>query len=239
MHDLYHENKSVSRGIVIQSARYLPETAQSKADGGAVHLGSLFDLASANECSVAARRNQTLIYEGDRSDIAYLVESGMLRTIKVLPDGRRQVLSFHEAGNVIGLLEADVHVCTVESVTTVRVKAANRLQLQVLLDRRPQWRSLVLSFAASELATARHRAVMLGRHSARERICSFLLHRPRCDGIVELQMPRKDIADYLGLTMETVSRILTQIETDGLIRRLGVYRIQIIDVNRMTAVEGF
>ena len=71
---------------------------------------------------------------------------------------------------------------------------------------------------------------MLGRQNARERVCSFLLHRAGAGRVAELRMSRKDMADYLGLTVETVSRLLTQMETANLIRRFSAQRIEILDL---------
>ena len=231
--------------ISLRSARQAPEltvpqslrgpTAQT--DQGALTIESLFDLASLGESSVSVPSRRTVVREGDRANTVYLVQSGMLRSTTELPDGRRQILSFQEAGDLIGLLENDVHICSVESVTSVQLKAANRARLLTLLDGRPQWRNYILSFAARELASAQHRALMLGRQTAQERLISFLIHLRR-DDMIDLRMPRKDIADYIGLTVETVSRILTQLERHGLIQRIGARTIQIKDLSRLVPSQA-
>jgi CRP-like cAMP-binding protein len=189
----------------------------------------IFDLASASIGSVSVPRNRTLVREGDRADTIFLVQSGILRSSKLLPDGRRQVVSFHEEGALVGLLEGEVHIYSLEGATSVRLKSANRLRLQLVLDEQPEWRDHVLRWAARELAEARHLAVMLGRQNAHERVCSFLLNRVRDGSVAQLRMSRKDMADYLGLTAETVSRLLTRLESDRLIRRISPQRIEIAD----------
>jgi CRP-like cAMP-binding protein len=223
--------------ISIQTARPLPNTgplgrAAAEAGPSPPRPGSIermFDLASASIGSISVPRNRTLVREGDRADTIFLVQSGILRSSKLLPDGRRQVVSFHEEGALVGLLEGEVHIYSLEGATTVRLKPANRLRLRRVLDEQSEWRDHVLKWAARELAEARHLAVMLGRQNAHERVCSFLLNRARDGGVAELRMSRKDMADYLGLTAETVSRLLTRLESDGLIRRISARRIEIAD----------
>lgn len=209
-----------------------PEPASS-------HLGSTFDLVcTVFTESVSIQPNRALVREGDRADTVFLVQSGILRSGKVLSDGRRQIVNFHEKGDLIGLLEGEVHAYSVEGVTLVRLKPANRIRLHAFLNGRPQLCASVLSLATRELAAVRSRAVMLGRQCAEERVCSFLLHRARGVRVVELQMSRRDMADYLGLTVETVSRILTQMESAGLIRRINAYRIDIPDSDRLSELSG-
>jgi CRP-like cAMP-binding protein len=200
-------------------------------------LERLFDLAAGPTASASIQRNRTLVREGDRADTAFLVQSGILRRSKVLPDGRRQVVSFHEQGALVGLLEGEAHAFSLEAVTPTRLRPANRLRLQMLFQQ-PEWHVHLLSWAASELAEARSRAVMLGRQNAKERVCSFLLHRARPGRVAELRMSRKDMADYLGLTVETVSRLLTQMETGNLIRRISAQRIEVLDPGGLVHLDG-
>jgi CRP-like cAMP-binding protein len=197
----------------------------------------VFDLA-AGSGSVSVRRNRTLVREGDRADTVFLVEAGILRSSKFLPDGRRQVLCFHEKGDLVGLLEGEVHGCSLEGVTSVRLKAASRRRVQGFLEGQPEWRDHVLAWAARELAEARSRAVMLGRQNAHERVSSFLLHRARDGRVAELRMSRKDMADYLGLTAETVSRLLTKMESTGRIRRISAHRIEVSGVSGLSDPAG-
>ena len=201
-------------------------------------LERLFDLAAASTGSVSVQRNRTLVREGEPADTVFLVKSGILRSSKLLPDGRRQVVSFHEEGALVGLFEREVHVYSLEGVTSVRLKAASRLRLQVLLGGQPEWRDRVLAWAVRELAEARIRAVMLGRENAYERVCAFLQNCAR-EGVAELQMSRKDMADYLGLTAETVSRMLTQMESAGRIRRISAHRIEIADIGGLAGPTAY
>jgi CRP-like cAMP-binding protein len=200
-------------------------------------LERLFDLAAASPGSVSVQRNRTLVREGEPTDTVFLVTSGVLRSSKLLRDGRRQVVSFHEEGALVGFFEREFHVFSLEGVTSVRLKAASRPRLQVLLGRHPEWRDHVLAWASRELAEARARAVMLGRQNAYERVCAFLLKSAR-GGVAELRMSRKDMADFLGLTVETVSRLLTHMESTGRIRRISAQRIEIADASGLAGAAG-
>ena len=227
--------------IAIQAAHCLSRAgpcSRAAAEAGQIdfpfgRLEALFDRAPACPGSASIQRNRTLVREGERADTVFLVQSGILRSSKILPDGRRQVVGFHEEGALVGLFEGEIHNYSLEGATSVRLKMANRLRLQLLLDGQPEWRNHVLACAASELAQAHSLAVMLGRQDAQERVRSFLLHRARDGRVAELRMSRKDMADYLGLTAETVSRVLTQMESAGLIRRISAQSIRIADLTQI------
>ncbi len=149
----------------------------------------------------------------------YEVLSGTVRTYKLLEDGRRQIVSFYSAGDVFGLGVGDVHTFGAEAVSDCTILAADRSSIMSLASRnRTVARQLWLVFAI-ELEQARKHMMLLMK-TAQERVAMFLLQMAetaRSGSQLELPMSRQDIADYLGLTIETVSRTLTQLAKDTII----------------------
>jgi CRP/FNR family nitrogen fixation transcriptional regulator len=179
----------------------------------------------ADEVQHAARhrfvRGEEVFAEGDAGTFFYKVVSGTVRTGKLLVDGRRQIDAFHLAGDVFGLESGDRHRFTAEAVDDVVVIAYRRGRFASLVHDDPAFGELLMASMLTSLDRAHDHMVLLGRKSALEKMASFLLdmarRRPGADKVV-LPMQRTDIADHLGLTIETVSRILTQMARDGLIR---------------------
>ncbi len=185
--------------------------------------------------SVSIGRDETLFCEGDPAEAVYVVLSGAVRSSKMLPDGRRQIIGFHEAGDLIGLTLADDYFYSTEGVTAVRLRRVSRSQLEALIERQPCLRNRLFSLAARELAAAQKQMLLLGRKTARERLCSFLVERCRHNGhTIELPMSRTDIADYLGLTIETVSRTLSQLRAEGLVRMASLHSLELTDADRLS-----
>jgi CRP/FNR family nitrogen fixation transcriptional regulator len=179
----------------------------------------------ADEVQHAARqrfaRGAEVFAEGDAGTYFYKVVSGTVRTGKLLADGRRQIDAFHLAGDVFGLESGDRHRFTAEAVDEVVVIAYRRSRFASLVHDDPAFGEQLMAAMLSSLDRAHDHMVLLGRKSALEKMASFLLdmarRRPGADKVV-LPMQRTDIADHLGLTIETVSRTLTQMARDGLIR---------------------
>ncbi len=169
-------------------------------------------------------RGSEVFAEGDAADYFYKVVSGTVRTAKLLSDGRRQIDAFHLAGDIFGLESGAEHRFTAEAVDEVVVEAYRRSRFGSLLADNPAFGEKLMSSMLSSLDRAHNHMVLLGRKTAQEKIASFLLEmagRLDRDGKAErfeLPMQRTDIADHLGLTIETVSRTLTQMVRDGLIK---------------------
>ncbi|HXV26045.1 MAG TPA: helix-turn-helix domain-containing protein [Alphaproteobacteria bacterium] len=184
--------------------------------------------------SIFIRRDETLFFEGDPAAAVYLVVSGTVRISKMLSDGRRQIVGFREEGELIGLALAEDYPYSAEGVTPVRVRRLGRTRLEALMETHPRLRQRLFLLAAHELAAAQRQILLLGRKTARERICSFLLERQRgAAPEIELPMSRTDIADYLGLTIETVSRTLSQLRAEGLIRMPTLHNLQLSNPDRL------
>jgi CRP/FNR family nitrogen fixation transcriptional regulator len=175
----------------------------------------------------AIGRGQEVFSEGDPCASFYKVVSGIVRTVKLLPDGRRQIEAFHLAGDVFGLETGTAHRFSAEAVDDAVVIAHRR---SCLAD--PAVGVQMMSWMQISLDRAQDHMVVLGRKNAVEKLASFLLDlagRTTRQDRVELPMQRSDIADYLGLTIETVSRTISQMVRRGLIRLLDTHTVLLAD----------
>jgi CRP/FNR family nitrogen fixation transcriptional regulator len=179
--------------------------------------------------------------EGDEARSFYKVVSGVVRTCRFLSDGRRQIDSFHVTGDVFGFEAGADHRLAAEAVSNCTVIAYRRRGLETMVaqdDRLGRW---FFSHVMSSLARAREHSLMLGRSSAAQKISAFLLEVEEQEGStsrVDLAMSRQDIADYLGLTIETVSRTLSQLERDGTIDLPTARRIVLKDRRTLRALNS-
>ncbi len=165
-------------------------------------------------------KGDALFAEGDPSDYFYKVVSGTVRTSKLLSDGRRQIDAFHLAGDIFGLENSKDRYFTAEAIEPVVVLAFRRTEFTTLLHADPALGDQLMSATIASLDRAHDHMVLLGRKTALEKVATFLLdlaNRLSRGNSVDLPMQRADIADYLGLTIETVSRVLSQMVRDGLI----------------------
>lgn len=159
-------------------------------------------------------RNSEIYGEGEQAEYVYQVVSGAVRTYKILSDGRRQVGAFYLPGDVFGLEVGEQHELSAEAIVNSTVSVIKRSTLTSLAARDGKVAHALWSLTARELRRAQKHVLLLVR-TAQERVASFLLEmadRTSGDGQIELPMSRQDIADYLGLTIETVSRTLTLLE---------------------------
>jgi CRP/FNR family transcriptional regulator, nitrogen fixation regulation protein len=172
-------------------------------------------------------RGEELFAEGDASDFFYKVVSGTIRTYKLLSDGRRQIDEFHLAGDIFGLEPGDQHRFSAEAVEEASVIMFRRRRFALIAQEDPSLGDQVMTSLMRNLERAHDHMLLLGRKSAQERIATFLLDmskRIAKGDSFDLPMQRSDIADHLGLTIETVSRTLTQFARDGLIKLAAASR---------------
>lgn len=179
--------------------------------------------------SLSVDAGRTFIEEGDPAEHFFNVTAGTAKLFKLLPDGRRQVTGFASAGTFLGLAVSSSYAFSAEAVEPSQVCRFSRTRLRHLLDDFPAMERRLLDVASNELVAAQEQMLLLGRKTARERLASFLVTRGVCAGNgapacghraaekVTLPMTRSDIADYLGLTIETVSRTLTRFKSERLI----------------------
>jgi CRP/FNR family transcriptional regulator, nitrogen fixation regulation protein len=164
---------------------------------------------------MAYPRNTEIFGENEPADYLYKVVSGSVRTYKILSDGRRQVGGFYLPGDIFGLEFAEEHSLSAEAITDAKVLVVKRSALNTLAGRDASVAQQLFALTGRELHRAQDRILLLIK-SAQERVASFLLEmgeRAAQNNIIDLPMSRQDIADYLGLTVETVSRTLTSLET--------------------------
>ena len=167
---------------------------------------------------------EVLFAEGDAQDTVYEVVRGMLCLYKLMPDGRRQVTGFLSAGQLLPAADPGaLCACTAEAVTEVTVCRYPRAAFERLIDEVPGFARRLLAMTSQALLTAQDQMLLLGRKAAMEKVASFVLlladrQQDKATRIaVEVPMTRADIADYLGLTVETVSRTFTRLKRDRLI----------------------
>jgi CRP/FNR family nitrogen fixation transcriptional regulator len=186
-------------------------------------------------------RNAAVFSEGEPARQVYKVIGGAVRSCRVLRDGRRQIAHFHLAGEFFGLDWQGEHGLTAEAVADAVVVSYPRAALESAAEDEPALQKLLMNLLAGGLAAAQDHVVMLGRQTAQERLAWFLLgimRRSRNNPHLELPMGRLDIADYLGLTIETVSRGFSQFRRDGLITVSGVHRVALQDVAALQSIAG-
>jgi len=189
----------------ILSRAFLKQEASAQPAVGAVH-------------NIAQDRE--IFAEGNSAEYFYKVVSGVVRTCKFLVDGRRQIDAFHVAGDIFGF-EPGVHYgLSAEAVTDCTIIAYRKLKTDMFNGADRLLSQELLAFAMRGMAQAQHHSLLLGRRSAMEKVAGFLLdwvEKSPDHKTISLAMTRQDIADYLGLTIETVSRTLSQLERDAVI----------------------
>jgi CRP-like cAMP-binding protein len=192
--------------------------------GGRRELGRVIDLMGA---PMSFARNGEIYGAGEPADFLYKVISGMVRTYKMMTDGRRQVGGFYVPGDIFGLDTGEKHPFSAEAITECKVRVIRRSALIALADRDHDVARQVWAITGIELRRAQEHIILLIK-TAQERVASFLLEmfeRISADNAVEVSMSRQDIADYLGLTIATISRTLTALEKAGTIELPSTRRI--------------
>lgn len=165
-------------------------------------------------------RDEEIFGEAEPSDYIYQVLEGVVRTCRFLGDGRRQIEEFHLAGEYFGLEAGPDHSCTAEAVGPVTVLLIRRSTLSDLSARDVAVAGQLLALTMTSLSRTQKHVMLLSRKGACERVAAFLLdfaERSGSTSFIELPMSRQEIADYLGLTIETVSRTLSTLNVDGVI----------------------
>jgi len=185
-------------------------------------------------------RNAEIFAEGEAAGYVYKVVSGVVRISKLLPDGRRQISAFHLPGDMFGFEIDDLHHASAEAVVPVKVVA---FKWQSLLSAGAST-SMVRELLTRTMIGLRHtqdHLLLLGRKNALERLAAFLLEMSGRSGsteVLDLAMPRHDIADYLGLTLETVSRMFAELKEMGQIRLESARRVHLLDAAKLKAMAA-
>lgn len=180
------------------------------------------DLLEQFGTTAAVQRDREIHVQGDQATHCYRVLSGCVRLVKLMEDGRRQIGEFLLAGDLLGFDALDTHDFSAETVTNVVLRRYPRRLVEAVAESNVAMARRLRNIASSGLRTAHARLLLLGRKTASERIASFLLEMaerlPQArTAVVDLPMNRTDMADHLGLTIETVCRVLAHLRRDGTI----------------------
>lgn len=185
-------------------------------------------------------RNTEIFAEGEKAGYVYKLVSGVVRVSKLLPDGRRQISAFHLPGDMFGFEIDDIHHASAEAIVPVKVVAF-------------KWHTLLSATASSGfvhellnrtmigLRQTQDHLLLLGRKNALERLAAFLLEMARradATDVLELAMPRHDIADYLGLTLETVSRMFAELKEMRIIKLETARRVKLLDMAELETMAA-
>jgi CRP/FNR family nitrogen fixation transcriptional regulator len=205
-------------------------------------LGELGKLSQAEVLLSEFKYNRgiEIFGEAEPAEFIYQVAEGAVRSYKLLSDGRRQINAFHLTGDIFGLENGNTHRFTAEAVIDTTVRLARRASLAHIAETDTAVARDLLNMTASNLQHAENHMLLLGRKTSLERVAAFLLEMDRrltAAGIMALPMCRRDIADYLGLTLETVSRALSVLHAKGILGFLGQTQRQIVLLDRPRLAE--
>jgi len=218
----------------------MPRAQARQAFGEAGEAHSLDQTMALMGATMSYPRNSEIFGENEPADYVYKVVSGSVRTHKILSDGRRQVAGFYFPGDIFGLQFGAEQTLSAEAMTDTKVLLLKRSALTALAARDATIADQLLSLTARELRRMQERILLLIK-SAQERLASFLLEmaeRMPVRTVIDLPMSRQDIADYLGLTIETVSRTLTSLETAAAIEVPTSRRIVLRNPSALNRMNG-
>lgn len=210
----------------------------------AVHAGqslsSLF-VMSAVESFPAGK---AICREGDEAKHLFQVVEGVVRLHRIIGDGRRVITAFQFAGDLIGASLQSDFLFTAEAVTDCKIRRVSRKSFHDEVARSNALHPSYISLLCHEMTAAHEQMVLLSKKNAEERLCSFIAklvsHRnPQArQGVLRVPMSRQDIADHLGLTIETVSRTLTKLASRNVVIPEGRHDLRIVDLARLTQLSG-
>jgi CRP/FNR family nitrogen fixation transcriptional regulator len=208
---------SQSQTMITRNSSHQP--AVRSARPVATNIVSLSSSVGMIGASMPFARNMEIYGENESAEYLYKVVSGVVRTYKVLNDGRRQIGSFYLPGDIFGLEFGGEHTFSAEAVADSKIQVIKRSAVIALAARNKEVARQLWRMTATELQHAQDHIMLLVK-TARERVVGFLLEMAERNlGASEFDLPmsRQDMADYLGLTIETVSRTVSQLENSGAI----------------------
>lgn len=200
-------------------------------------LGELGELSRAKAIlsEFTYRKGTEIFGQAEPADYVYQVAEGAVRSHKLLSDGRRQIGAFHLAGDIFGLENGAVHRFTAEAIVDTTVRLMKRHSLEHVAEKDVVVALDLLKMTTSNLQHAEEHMLLLGRKTSLERVAAFLLEMDRrltAAGVLALPMSRRDIADYLGLTLETVSRALSRLHSKKILGFVGQTQREIVLLDR-------
>jgi len=206
------------------------------------HLHTLDDLGVTRGSSAIINLNEFTYQQGaeiygekEPARYVYQVKKGAVRSYKLLSDGRRQIAAFHLVGDIFGLANSETHPFTAEAVVETTLRLIERQSLETVAVSDAAVTCSLLSMTTDNLQHAENHMLLLGRKTALEKVAAFLMEmdgRLTAAGVMTLPMNRRDIADYLGLTLETVSRVLSKMRDGGVLDFKSKNQREIVILNR-------
>jgi CRP/FNR family transcriptional regulator, anaerobic regulatory protein len=184
---------------------------------------------------------EALFWEGDEAGQIFDVLEGVVRVYRIMSDGRRAIMGFIHPGEVLGVSFRNRRLFTAEAVTEVKVRRFARGRFFAMINESPALRPQLFAILCDEMSAAQDQMLLLGRKTAEERVVSFLLaiHRKSAVGAeIELPMSRQDMADYLGLTIETVSRMMTSLSRRGWIGAGACHTVTLRRLSTLREIAG-
>lgn len=188
---------------------------------------------------------QSLFFEGDAAKHLFDVVEGVLRIFKIISDGRRVITGFLHAGDIVGVSLKDHYLYSAEAITDTKVRRFSRRAFDSEVATSPELGPEVFARLCDEIVAAQDQMVLLSCKNAEERICTFLLSEllravseGQVDFVIELPMTRLDIADYLGLTIETVSRSITKLTSKGVLAPVGRHSLRVVKRSALVQLSG-
>jgi CRP/FNR family transcriptional regulator, anaerobic regulatory protein len=216
-------------------ARVLPEAPPASS------LESLF----CGQLSETFAPEQGIFWQGDPAKHLFEIRTGVIRLYRILPDGKRAIVGFIFAGDILGVAYRDEYLFTAEAITEVTLRRLPRSRFDSLVNESPDLRPTLLTRLCDEMCAAQDQMLVLLHHSAEARVAHFLLTvarkmtgRAARGTEIHVAMSRSDIADYLGLTIETICRCVTKLKGDGLITLHGPYRIVLNEPGPLKELAG-
>jgi CRP/FNR family nitrogen fixation transcriptional regulator len=203
--------------------------------------GALTGLAGLAATEFSYRKDEEIYGEDEPAEYVYQIIRGAVRTYRLLSDGRRQIGAFHLPGDVFGLELGTNHRLAAEAVIDTTVRLVKRRSLEQAASVDVQVARKLWTMTAGDLRHAEDHMLLLGRKNAMERVANFLLEMDRrlaVAGLMALPMCRRDIGDYLGLTLETVSRALSQLHCEGVLGFSGARQIVLRNRQRLHSMDA-
>lgn len=201
------------------------------------------DLRALQRIGTKARvaRDEAIFTQGEPATCVYKVISGVVRLCRYLQGKRRHIAQFAFPGDFVGIMDFEAHSFTAEALTDVVLIRYSQRELAELSEERPSIRRRFLTLLSQRLCDMENHLTVLGRQTAKERVVSFLLSMAERlgideDDLVDVPMSRQDMADYLGLTNETISRVVTELKRAGLVETPNHRQFILNDSERLQAL---
>jgi len=208
-----------------------------------VTLADQLERIDAHGAKLQFTRNEPIFNQDDPADQVFRIISGTVRLCRYMPDGRRYIVDFLLPGDLMGFVESPDLPVGAEAVTDVTLMAFPRACFDQLAEQNPDVRAQLLRHLSCNLLTAQQHLFVLGCQKARERVASFLLRLAdrvgaSCGDRLDLPMSRQDIADHLGLTIETISRTITGLRSTGAVLVPNTHQIVLRDKAALSALAA-